>query len=160
MQNLRNLLSDGHPVTGPYSADSSEAASQINASNIPESVVVSTADIKRYLMLAGGGAVWLALRNSQAPPAVLARDALNEFETFRLQDPAVGTAVANILDGLVTAEILASQDKDNLLAMGTRLISHAEQAGLGYMGEQQIVRARMDEPLEPVVPSQPEPAEE
>lgn len=155
IQRLRNVLAGGHPVTGPYSDDPAASAAQINAPNIVEAVAVEAAEIKRYLMMAGGGAVWLTLRSSQAPASILARDALAEFESFRLNEPAIATAVAGILDGLVTAEILASQDKANLLAMGTRLVSHAEQAGLGFVGEQHIVRARMSDPIEPVEPTEP-----
>ncbi|MBK7364947.1 MAG: hypothetical protein IPI97_08090 [Nitrosomonas sp.] len=115
-------------IVADHAADTAEQISAaLNAKTIATKQPISTADIKKYLLLNG---VWLAIKTSANPVAVTAMDALALFEAFNVQESNVQAMLVQIMDGLIAANLtpaFTATHKAAVLAMGDTLVSWADQ---------------------------------
>ena len=113
--------------------------SSITTKNISAKVPISARSVKRYLIL---NDKWLTIKNSTDANALIALDALKEFDEFDVQDSLVLNKLTSIIDGLITAGLVTTTDKTNVLAMGDTMISRAEQLGVSNPTLAEVARAR------------------
>ncbi len=98
--------------------------------DIPVKGKVSAHDIRQYLML---NDLLLTIESSQTVSCLAAKRALEIFETFDLSNGLILAKFTQILTGLEHDNLIpefTAQHKADLLAMGDRLVSRAEQIGL------------------------------
>ena len=112
----------------------------IHLKNITVKVPISVHDVKQYMMLKS---VWLPIKTSADDIAVLAMDALEEFEQFDVRNPDILITLTGILDGLVIAipEFLDVPHKQDVLAMGDKKISIVERDNIGTFGIGKVMEA-------------------
>src|SRR5690349_2334037 len=99
-------------------------AGDINTSNRPAYKPVDTTTIRRYLLLNG---LMPGIKDAKVNGATaqikktadIILDTLNPnaFEQVSMEDPAVFTAVSNMIDVMVAAGVVTSTDKANILGM-------------------------------------------
>jgi len=155
---LKTELLAGHPDTGPYNADDTLAAGELNAVNRTWLVVIPSEEL---LVWAAGGS------DDLATPPVLSRYERVELASTRkppfdsLPGSAVGAAKAvmkmfdmgldlhlnkpgrtAMLTGLVAAGIFTTAESDELVALATQNISRAVELGLGTIEEEHVRHAR------------------
>ena len=102
----------------------------INTKNIAVKVPISVHDIEAYLT---ASRKLLAITDSADTAAREAVLGLAKFSSFDTSNPAYLATLTALLDGLVTASLITTTDKTNILAMGDSMISAAEQAGIGIV---------------------------
>lgn len=113
----------------------------LNAKTIASKHPISTRDIKKYLIL---NSLWLAIKGSNNPVAVVTIDALNSFDEFNVQESSVNIMLGQIMDGLIAANLtpaFTTTHKSQILSMGDVMVSWADQNWLGDVKLWQVVEA-------------------
>lgn len=116
-----------------------EAATMLNTSNIATKQSIASHDIRKYLMLVDK---LLPIESSALDSAKSATRALEIFPTFDMTETAVETKLTAVLDALIADSLLNTDDKNTILALGDKLISKAEELGLGKVSIWQVQEAR------------------
>jgi len=111
----------------------------LNTKDIPVKQPISVAKIKAYLQLIDKR---LVIKDSIDPAARAAEIALQEFQVFDVNDAAYLNKLTTILDNLVTAGIITTNDKTAILSLGDSLASWADQNWQGDVTLTDIVNAR------------------
>lgn len=124
-----------------YSAmTDAECLTALTTADIPKKIDISARDIQKYLALQNK---LMALEASATDSAKAAVRYLELFDSFSMDDPEVETALTGILDALVTDSLITATDKTNILAMGSKMISRAEEIGVGNVKLGWIEQARV-----------------
>lgn len=105
-----------------------EIVAALNAKSTAVAVPIKTADIKKYLVLAGK---YMALKSSDSLAAQVATECLDDFELLNAQEAPVLSKFTEIIDALITAELLNNTDKFAILELGQVMQSWA-QINLGF----------------------------
>jgi len=128
-------------LQNPVYADKTdaEAATMLNTSNIATKQSIASHDIRKYLMLVDK---LLPIESSALDSAKSATRALEIFPTFDMIETAVETKLTAVLDALIADSLLNTDDKNTILALGDKLISKAEELGLGKVSIWQVQEAR------------------
>ena len=103
-----------------------QIVSALNAKTIASKRPINTRDIKKYLILNG---LWLAIKTSSNPVAVITIDALNLFDELNVQESSVNSMVGQMMDGLIAANLTPSfstTHKAEILSMGDVMASWAD----------------------------------
>lgn len=116
-----------------------ECLTALTTENIDTDIGISSHDIRKYLALQGK---LMALEASNAGSALMANRYLDLFPTFDMTDSNVKTALDSTLTALIADSLINANDKTAILAMGTKLISRAEELGLGNIRIGYIIEAR------------------
>ena len=109
---------------------------------------VATNDAREILLSTGEwGAVILAAENTAVPAQVrgaciVLRDAITQTTAIRISDPAIYSATASLLNGLVSAEILTNDTRNALMVLADAAQSWAEMEGVGVVTVRDIGIAR------------------
>ena len=109
---------------------------------------VATNDAREILLSTGEwGAVILAAENTTVPEQVrgaciVLRDAITQTTAIRISVPAIYFATVNLLNGLVSAEILTDDTRNALMALADVNQSWAEMEGVGEVTTRDIGIAR------------------
>ena len=109
---------------------------------------VATNDAREILLSTGEwGAVILAAENTAVPEQVrgaciVLRDAITQTTAIRISVPAIYSATVNLLNGLVSAEILTDDTRNALMALAEVNQSWAEMEGVGVVTVRDIGIAR------------------
>lgn len=97
-----------------------EIVAALNAKSTAVAVPIKTADIKKYLVLAGK---YMALKSSDSPAAQVAIECLNTFESMNVQEAPVLAKLTEVLDALIAVELLSNVDKSAILDLGQQMRS-------------------------------------
>jgi hypothetical protein len=116
-----------------------EIATTLNTVNITVKQSISAHDIKKYLMLMDK---LLPIESSTLDSAKSATRALEIFPLFDISDSLVETKLISVLDALIADSLLSTEDKTSILSLGDKLISKAEELGLGKVSIWQVQEAR------------------
>lgn len=100
-----------------------EIAAALNAKSIAVSVPIRSAEIKKYLVLAGK---YMPMKSSDNAAAQIAIEVLSTFEVLNVQEPQVYGVLSDILSALVAAGLIAAEDMTVIIAMGQELRSWAQ----------------------------------
>lgn len=100
-----------------------EIAEALNAKSIAVSVPAKVTDIKKYLVLAGK---YLQLGSSDNVSARVAVEVLNTFQILNVQETPVLNKLTEILDALVSANLLSDADKSAIIEMGQEMQSWSQ----------------------------------
>lgn len=121
-------------IAGKDHLPAGEVADWLNTPSIPTRQLVPLWRIAQHGRETGW---WYGLKQSQSDAAAAFLDYYNDprFENLDLDLPAA----RQVMSALVT-----QPQADQIDALADRLVSPAEHAGLGRVGEQQIIRERMD----------------
>ena len=109
---------------------------------------VATNDAREILLSTGEwGAVILAAENTAVPAQVrgaciVLRDAITQTTAIRISVPAIYSATVNLLNGLVSTEILTNDTRNALMALADAAQSWAETEGVGVVTVRDIGIAR------------------
>lgn len=109
---------------------------------------VATNDAREILLSTGEwGAVILAAENTAVPQQVrgaciVLRDAITQTTAIRISVPAIYSATVNLLNGLVSAEILTDDTRNALMALADVNQSWAEMEGIDKVTTRDIGIAR------------------
>ena len=118
-----------------------QIVSALNAKTIASKHPISTRDIKKYLIL---NSLWLAIKGSTNPVAIVTIDALNLFDEFNVQETNVNAMLQQMMDGLIAANLtpaFTTTHKSQILSMGDVMVSWADQNWLGDVQLWQVVEA-------------------
>jgi len=116
-------------ITADHAGQSApEIAAALNARSIPVAVPVRSAEIKKYLVLAGK---YMPMKFSDNAAAQTAIEVLSTFDVLNVQEPQVSGVLSNILSALVAAGLIAAEDMTVIIGMGQELRSWA-QINLGH----------------------------
>jgi len=128
-------------LQNPVYADKTdaEAATMLNTSNIAMKQSIASHDIRKYLMLVDK---LLPIESSALDSAKSATRALEIFPTFDMTETSVETKLIAVLDALIVDSLLSTEDKTFILSLGDKLISKAEELGLGKVSIWQVQGAR------------------
>ena len=128
-------------LQNPVYADKTdaEAATMLNTSNIATKQSIASHDIRKYLMLVDK---LLPIESSALDSAKSATRALEIFPTFDMTETSVETKLIAVLDALIVDSLLSTEDKTFILSLGDKLISKAEELGLGKVSIWQVQGAR------------------
>lgn len=128
-------------LQNPVYADKTdaEAATMLNTSNIAMKQSIASHDIRKYLMLVDK---LLPIESSALDSAKSATRALEIFPTFDMTETSVETKLIAVLDALIVDSLLSTEDKTFILSLGDKLISKAEELGLGKVSIWQVQEAR------------------
>lgn len=116
-----------------------ECLALLTTKNIPAKQSISNQDMKNYLVAVG------KLRGIKEGTTDSAKDAwlaVNEIPSFDMSNPAYEASLTANLDGLIADGLLANEDKTFLLSMGDKMISRAEELGLGSVQLRNIKNGR------------------
>ena len=116
-----------------------ECLTALTAQDIPSKVSITNHDIRKYLALQNK---LIPMESSSSASAIAAVRYLEVFETFAMDEPEVETALTAILDGLIADSLITATNKNNILAMGSKMISRAEELGISNIGVGTIFDAR------------------
>ena len=109
---------------------------------------VATNDAREILLSTGEwGAVILAAEDTAVPEQVrgaciVLRDAITQTTAIRISVPAIYSATVNLLNGLVSAEILTNDTRNALMSLADAAQSWAEIEGVGVVTVRDIGIAR------------------
>ena len=127
----------------------SEVAESLNTPNRPGLGPVSAASVRSYILLNG---IWPRLQGLAAAATdptvkgtaitILQVMAPNSFDTIRMNDPSVHAAVSAMLQTTVDAGAMTAEHRAALLALGDKMISRAQELGLGQVHHLQVAEAR------------------
>lgn len=129
----------------------SQVADHLNAPSVPARGVVPASDVRSFVLLNG---IWPALsKAAQATDPVLQGTAEtiiqtlapNSFDTIRMNDEPVFTAVQNMLGVMVAAGVMTEAQRDQMIALGDTRISRAQELGLETVHHLQVGEARLME---------------
>lgn len=96
-------------------------------------------EVRRYLFI---NMLWLEIKAAGTISAQMMIDALASFPEFDLSDAANLAAINVVLDGLVSDELVPSFNvthKSNILALGTKMLSWADQNWPGDVTEDDLI---------------------
>lgn len=118
-----------------------QIVSALNAKTIASKLPINTRDIKKYLILNG---LWLAIKTSSNPVAVITIDALNLFDELNVQESSVNSMLGQMMDGLIAANLTPSFNtthKAEILSMGDVMASWADQNWMSDVQLWQVLEA-------------------
>lgn len=104
-----------------------QVAAALNVKTRGRAKAIESVEVKRYMFAQG---LWLPVKESALASAEQARDALNTFATFQVDDPDTAIAVEGVLDALVADALISATDKEVIQAMGVEAISRAQELGI------------------------------
>lgn len=116
-------------------ASDAEILVALNEKTIPQKKPIRTGDIEKYLLLNG---LWLGIKTSANPAAVVTVDALLMFQEFNAHEPEVYAVLGQMMDGLIAANLtpaFTATHKAQILGMGDYLASWAD---LNWEGDIQL----------------------
>ena len=148
LQTLRDELDAGHPVTGAYSSDPQNATDEINALNRNRIVPISSAELLAWSGQASAGdrpritkiEEGMQSQNESIAAICKVADATINRDSTQL-DLNLPDRVA-MVDALVVASILSTDDEASLYAIATQAISRADELGLSNVRPGTIEQAR------------------
>ena len=148
LQTLRHELDSGHPVTGAYSSDPQNASDQINALNRTRIVPISSAELLAWSGQASTGdrpritkiEEGMQSQNESVAAICKVADATINRDSTQL-DLNLPDRVA-MVDALVVASILSTDDEASLYAIATQAISRADELGMSNVRPGTIEQAR------------------
>ena len=140
----------GDPEGLNYAAMSDpEVADAINAPSRTVRGTVQASDVRRFVLLNG---IWpriAAAAQSHTDPTVqgtaitiLQTLAPNSFDEIRMGDQQVFGAVTQMLGTLVSAGVMAADQRDAMISLGNVMISRATELGLPHVHHTDIGLAR------------------
>ena len=142
---LKTELDQEHPTTGAYSANSAEAAAQLNAVNCTKLYPLSMQEVREW---AAEDARGFNIRQGMDNDA-LADQVRN---LCYVADKLIGTDDGNLTPGnplhvgminqLVAAGVISAEDRTALVAKARRDVSRATEIGLGRVSVGNIEQAR------------------
>lgn len=139
MPDLNSLLSK---IQADHLNDTpAQIVSALNAKIIASKRPINTSDIKKYLIL---NSLWLAIKTSSNPVAVITIDALNLFDEFNVQESSVNIKLGQMMDGLIAANLtpaFTATHKSQLLSMGDVMVSWSDLNWVGDVQLWQVVEA-------------------
>lgn len=145
-------LADDPLSLGYAQLSDAQAADVLNAPTRPGRKPVPASEVRRYVLLAGLWPGFQALAASGTDPVqrgtaitILQTLAPNSFDTIRMNDPAIRTAVAQMLQTMVDAGAMTAAQRDAMVALGDAQVSRAEELGLGHVHHIDIAEARHDD---------------
>lgn len=149
MNILREEISQD-PLSRGYSAMSDgQVAESLNGRNRPGRGVVASSEVRRYVLLNG---LWPRLQavassatdETQRGTAmtILQVMAPNSFDEIRMNDPSVHAAVSSMLQVMVDAGAMTAENRAEMVALGDRTISRADELGLGLVHHLDVAEAR------------------
>ena len=119
------------------------AAAAINAPTVTRTRVVATVEVQRLLFYRGrSGPLRAAAAAEPGGMADVMLDALATFTSFDLSDPQVADSAGALLDALVAANTISTDDKAALLALAATAISRAEELGWEPVQASDVAAAR------------------
>jgi len=127
IEQLRQELNDDPLGRGYSGMTDQQAADDLNTVYRQRTVPIPVSDIRRYLFVQN---LWLSIKQGTQVSAVMARDALNMFERFHVDQQDVSDTVENLLDNLVSDGFITTDNKSTVLAMGVQSMTRAEELGL------------------------------
>lgn len=101
-----------------------ENADALNSLTIDVAAVLSTRDVKEFLIL---GQKWLPIKDGAGTPERMTMEALQNFDSFDFKKPGVLIVFMTILGALKSANLLSQAEHDQLAVMTTTKTSTAEQ---------------------------------
>lgn len=117
-----------------------QIADSLNAKTISAKQHIKTRDIKSYLALVGK---YYPISQSSAQSAKEAMFNLQEFnDGFDMTVSGAETMLTNMLDALIADSLIDANDKTYIIGLGDKLISRAEQLGLGSVKIGEVIDAR------------------
>jgi len=134
-----SVLSDELALPAYSGTTAEEAANLLNAKTIATLQSITTHDIEAYLVVIDK---YLAIIDSTDVAARRAVLALSKFDSFDVANPAYLSALTIILDGLVTAALISTDDKTAILALGDTMTSRVQELKLGYVRIGHVIQAR------------------
>lgn len=147
---LRTELTDDPLGIGYESMSDPEAAEALNAQTRPSTGTVLASEVRRFVLING---IWPRIAGAaQAHPdpvvqgtaiTILQTLAPNSFDGIRMGDPTVAGAVTGMLDTMVSANLMTTGQRDGMIALGSILISRADELGLGRVSYIDIGEARI-----------------
>jgi hypothetical protein len=140
---------DSDPLNLGYAemADSA-VADTLNAPTRPGKRAVSASEVRSHVLLKGLWPRIQAVTASEDPIlrgsaiTILQTLAPNSFDTIRMNDPEIATAVFNLLSTMVVAGAMTEQQRDDMVALGDTQISRAEEIGLTRVHHLDVAAAR------------------
>jgi hypothetical protein len=139
MPDLNSLLSK---IQADHLNDTpAQIVSALNAKTIASKRPINTRDIKKYLIL---NSLWLAIKTSSNPVAVITIDALNLFDEFNVQESSVNSMLGQMMDGLIAANLTPSFNtthKAEILSIGDVMASWADQNWMSDVQLWQVLEA-------------------
>lgn len=96
----------------------------LNDSNVIINTVLSTRDVKEFLILS---MKWLAIKDGTGTPERMTMEALQNFDSFDFKKPGVLTVFMTILGALKSVNLLSQAEHDHLASLTTTKTSIAEQ---------------------------------
>ncbi len=143
-------LSDD-PLGKQYSALSdAEAADVLNSPDRPGKKAVAASDVRMYVLLHGLWPAFQSVAASSTNPihkgtaiTILQTLGAGSFDTIRINRPDIATGVSGMLQTMVDAGAMTSQQRDEMMALGDTTISRAEELGLGRVDHLNVAEARM-----------------
>ena len=132
------------PLGRGYSAmTDQQVADSLNANTRQRAVPITADAVKRYLFVNN---IWLSIKNGTDIVAESARDALEMFDQFHVEEPEVAQTVQDLLTALVAAGHITETNKQDVLGMGINFQSRAQELGLlggsTEIGPAHVARAR------------------
>lgn len=124
---LKTELAAGHPITGAYSADPTEAAEQINARNIASQRPLTAGELRTWGAAGPRASIEDASKDPTSPVRSIAITAIDLLNAQAELDLATH---GGMLASLVAAGVITQSEADLLTAMAATTISRAEQLGL------------------------------
>lgn len=116
-----------------------EAKQQLNDKIIPCKVNIITRDLRKYLVLVNK---LIVLESSEHTTAIAVNRFLDLFDTLDITESVVEQVLIANIDALININILDETDKTNILNLGLKLISRAEELGFNELKESDINYAR------------------
>ena len=146
IEDLKDELVSSHPVTGAYSADSAEAADQLNAVNCTKMYPLTMQEVREW---AAEDARGFNIRQAMDDAALT--DQVRNL--CYIADKLIGTDDGNLTPGnplhvgminqIVAAGVISAADRTALVAKATRDVSRATEIGLEFVQPGHVENARM-----------------
>jgi hypothetical protein len=150
LEALAAELADDPLGVGYESMPDSAVAESLNVPSRPGKQVVPASEVRRYVLLNGLWPRIQAVASSSANPVhqgtaitILQTLAPNSFDSFRMNDPAVSGAVAQMLATMVEAGAMSADNRDAMVALGDAQISRAQELGLGTVHHLDVAAAKI-----------------
>jgi hypothetical protein len=143
---IREVLDDGHPVTGAYDPDTKLAHAELYIENVPVIYPLSMLQFRNWASVESRGfkireAIDDTLLSDQVRNVAYILDKLLGTDSARL-DPDNATHVA-MINELVSASVIDASDRTALGVEGTTLVSVIQNESLGHVALCDIEKARL-----------------
>ena len=148
LQILHDELLVGHPVTGPYSADATIAAEEINALNRTRIVPITSGELLAWSGAASSGdrprliKIEAGTASADEQVAAICKVAESTINRDGTELDLSKPDRAEMVSALVQAGVLSQADSDSLYSLATQAISRATEIGLSNVRAGTVEQAR------------------